>query len=109
MGLMRAPDPKACGIVTLDEHDRIIRFVEKPAYPESDLANGGIYVASQELYSCMEGIADENRPVLDLGHDLLPRLEGRMFGFQIAPSYLKDIGTPEAYKEALAQWPNPNH
>ena len=109
MGLMRAPNPSACGIVTMDEHKRIIRFVEKPAHPQSDLANGGVYVASKDLYPYLADIAAENRPVMDLGHHLLPRLEGKMFGFQIAPSYLKDIGTPEAYREALAQWPNPRH
>ena len=108
MGLMRAPDPKACGIVTMDEHSRIVRFVEKPAHPESDLANGGIYVASKEVFADLADIMDEGHPVMDLGHDLLPRLEGRMFGFQIAPAFLKDIGTPEAYQEALAQWPNPD-
>ena len=41
MGLIRAADPKACGIVTLDKADRIITFVEKPSDPESNLANGG--------------------------------------------------------------------
>ncbi len=108
MGLMRPPDPKACGIVTLDEDHRITRFVEKPTHPQSDLANGGVYVATKEIYPYLADIANESRSVIDLGHHLLPRLEGRMFGFIIAPSYLKDIGTPEAYQEALAQWPNPN-
>jgi hypothetical protein len=42
---------------------------------------------------------------MDIGHHLLPQLTGKMFGFAIAPAYLKDIGTPPAYSEALAQWP----
>ena len=37
MGLMHAPAPRACGIVTMDEQGRITRFVAKPEYPQSDL------------------------------------------------------------------------
>ena len=107
MGLIQAPDPKACGIVTLDEGGRIIRFVEKPQAPESDLANGGIYICGREILDYLEGPDNGLHKVLDLGHHVLPRLTGKMFGFPIAPYYLRDIGTPEAYRQALAQWPPP--
>ncbi len=107
MGLIRAPNPRACGIVTLGEGNKIIRFVEKPQQPESDLANGGIYVSSCEIFNYMGEPAGSTEAVLDLGHHILPRLAGKMYGFPIAPYYLKDIGTPEAYKEALDQWQSP--
>jgi mannose-1-phosphate guanylyltransferase len=107
MGLIQAPDPRACGIVTLDEGGRIIRFVEKPQMPESDLANGGIYICGREIFDYLESPDDGAREILDLGHHVLPRLTGKMFGFPIAPYYLKDIGTPEAYRLALAHWPPP--
>lgn len=106
MGLFNAPDPKACGIVTLDQHDKIIRFAEKPENPESDLANGGIYIAADKIFDLMQSTCQTGeRQVLDLGHNVFPLLTGKMFGFRIAPYYLKDVGTPEAYKEALRQWP----
>jgi mannose-1-phosphate guanylyltransferase len=105
MGLIQAPDPKACGIVTLDEEDRIIRFVEKPQAPESDLANGGIYICGHEIFDVLEHPQEGVQEVLDLGHHVLPRLTGKMFGFPIAPYFLKDIGTPEAYRQALSHWP----
>lgn len=108
MALMNAPDPKACGIATLDNDKNIISFVEKPDNPKSDLANAGIYIASKEIYEVMQGkrghLADVGQ-VWDLGHHVLPLLTGRMRGFHITPYYLKDIGTPEAYQEALGQWP----
>lgn len=107
MGLIQAPDPRACGIVTLDEGGRIIRFIEKPKAPESDLANGGIYICGRDILDYLEGPGDGAPPILDLGHHVLPRLTGKMFGFPIAPYYLKDIGTPEAYSQALVQWPPP--
>ncbi len=105
MGLIKAPDPRACGIVTLDAYHRIVRFAEKPQQPESDLANGGVYIAGSGIFSFMADSAAGREGVLDLGHHILPRLTGKMFGFHIAPDYLKDIGTPEAYKESLNQWP----
>ena len=104
MGLIKAPDPRACGIVTLDGSGRITKFVEKPQFPESDLANGGVYLASDEIFEFMNNRPASRESVYDLGHDLLPRLAGRMYGIAIAPDYLKDIGTPEAYQEALDQW-----
>jgi mannose-1-phosphate guanylyltransferase len=107
MGLIQAPDPRACGIVTLDEGGRIIRFIEKPQVPESDLANGGIYICGRELLDYLESPDDGAHQVLDLGHHVLPRLTGKMFGFPIAPYFLKDIGTPEAYRQALELWPPP--
>lgn len=96
MGLMKAPNPKACGIVTLDDDNKIIKFV----------ANGGIYIASNDLLDIMQKSGEVNSAkVWDLGHHVLPLLTDKMYGFHIAPYYLKDIGTPEAYKEALNQWP----
>lgn len=106
MGLIKSPNPQACGIVTLDDDNRIIKFAEKPENPESDLANGGIYIASNDLLDMMQKSGEFNSAkVWDLGHHVLPLLTDKMYGFHIAPYYLKDIGTPEAYKEALNQWP----
>lgn len=105
MGLIHAPNPRACGIVTLDEGGRIIRFIEKPQAPESDLANGGIYICGCEIFDYMDSPDDGVHEVLDLGHHILPRLIGKMFGFPIPPYFLKDIGTPEAYRQALEHWP----
>lgn len=104
MALMHAANPKACGIATLDDQNTIIRFIEKPESPESDLANAGIYIASKAIYEVMKDHAGEET-LWDLGHHILPLLGGRMHGFHIEPYYLQDIGTPEAYQMALARWP----
>lgn len=105
MGLIRASNPSACGIVTLDSSNKIINFVEKPDKPESNLANGGVYIAGRCIFDFLSKITMRQKGILDLGHDFLPQLVGRMYGFDITPDYLKDIGTPVSYKEALNQWP----
>jgi mannose-1-phosphate guanylyltransferase len=104
MGLMRAPDPTACGIVTLDTNGRIVDFVEKPRHPQSDLANGGIYIAAREIFDAFSEAQRRAMDVFDLGHHLLPLLAGKMYGYEIG-AYLKDIGTPQAYQTALTEWP----
>jgi mannose-1-phosphate guanylyltransferase len=103
MGLIKAPNPRACGIVTLDATHKIVKFLEKPESPESDLANGGVYMAGRGIFEFMGH--DGGGQVRDIGHHLLPCLIGKMYGFSVAPDYLKDIGTPQAYKEALNEWP----
>lgn len=103
MGLIKAPDPTACGIVTLDDRQRVVRFVEKPSQPESDLANGGVYMAAAEVFNEFKQLPVGTGRALDLGYDLLPQLVGKMFGFRIT-DYLADIGTPESYNTALTQW-----
>jgi hypothetical protein len=62
-------------------------------------------MASIKIFDFFDDRMAGGHPVADIGHHLLPRLTGRMFGYSIAPAYLKDIGTPQAYQEALAQWP----
>lgn len=105
MGLIKAPDPSACGIVSLDSSNKIIKFVEKPEIPESNLANGGVYIAGKRVFDFLLEMDRDQKTVLDIGHHLLPLMVGKMYGFDITPDYLRDIGTPESYKEALNQWP----
>jgi mannose-1-phosphate guanylyltransferase len=109
MGLFHSDYPQACGIALLDENGVVVSFVEKPQKPESDLANAGIYVASPEIFSyippaCAADVAaGREGNVVDLGHDVLPKLVGKMYGCEI-DGYLRDIGTPENYKKAQEEW-----
>ncbi len=94
MALYHAPNPEQCGIASVDGDGRIVRFVEKPPVPASDLANAGIYAASRALLSHL----DDRQP-LDFGFDVLPTLVGEMYGFTV-DDYVLDVGTPERYDRA---------
>lgn len=94
MMLFHAPDPAQCGIVELEDGDRVRGFIEKPDAPASDLANGGVYVASAEAYREIAAMDTS-----DLGHEVLPAFVGRMRGW-LWPGYHRDIGTPEALRAA---------
>jgi D,D-heptose 1,7-bisphosphate phosphatase len=94
MVLFRAPNPRACGIVELDEEQRIISFVEKPEVPASNLANAGLYIIDAAAY---REIAEMK--AFDLGFEVLPRFVGRMRGW-IWGGYYLDIGTRESLRLA---------
>jgi len=99
MALFRTGLPRQCGIAELDEESRIVNFVEKPERPKSDLANAGIYIADRRVFPYL----DQDKPLLDLGKDVLPKLIGNMYGWH-TDGYLIDIGTLESYKKANEEW-----
>jgi mannose-1-phosphate guanylyltransferase len=99
MALFHAPNPKACGIATLDAARRVTAFVEKPDVPESDLANAGLYLLDAEAWREVAGM-----DAFDFGFDVLPRFVGRMRGY-VHPGYHRDIGTPQTLEAAEADAP----
>jgi len=100
IGVYRVPDPKRCGIVTIDGEHRVTDFVEKPLNPSGNLAFSGVLIGTQAMLKAIpDGVP------ADLGHDVLPRLTGQMSAYEI-PEFLMDIGTLENYKQAQATWPD---
>ena len=98
MGLFHTNTPEQCGIATLDQSGKIVKFIEKPKYPDSNLANAGIYVCSPRIYDYFS-----SKAVLDFGKDVLPLLVNKMYGLKVE-GYLRDIGTPENYALAQKEW-----
>jgi mannose-1-phosphate guanylyltransferase len=90
IGLFRSNNPSSCGIVTLDSTGCVIDFEEKPNLPKSDLANAGIYIMNTNL---LDKIQLDNKKILDIGFDLLPKLINNMQGYEIK-DFVIDIGTP---------------
>ena len=106
MTLYRVPNPSECGIVSLDERGKVIRFVEKPAIDDvfSDLAHAGVSVMDPELLQFIPP-----GRFYDFGRDLFPRLLQSgvpIYGWPLPDkAYLIDIGTPEKYARAQQEWP----
>lgn len=96
MALFRTEVPERCGIAEVDAAMRVTAFVEKPAHPQSNLANAGVYCVRAEAFREM---ADMN--AFDLGFDVLPRFVGRMVGWEWTGYHL-DVGTLDALKQAEA-------
>lgn len=103
IALFRTDKPEQCGIAELGDRRRIVRFEEKPILPKGNLANAGIYVARNGLYDHLP----DGSP-LDFGMEVLPRLSGQMYGYEMK-DYLLDIGTMENYKRAEEEWRHGDH
>lgn len=98
LAVFRSERPQACGIVAVDGSGRMVGYAEKPDEPEGNLANAGIYALSPRVLGLLHGA-----PPLDIGYDLLPALVGRAGTVEV-PGYLRDIGTPDAYRRAQLEW-----
>lgn len=99
LGVYEVPDPRRCGIVTVDKEGIVREFVEKPQRPSNNLAFSGIMLCNASLLDVVP-----TRIPVDIGFDVLPKLVGRMTAYRIS-DYLLDIGTPENYKAAQVSWP----
>jgi mannose-1-phosphate guanylyltransferase len=91
--------PSAGGVVELDGSGTVIGFVEKPRMPASDLTNAGMYAFAPAVLDEIDGT-----PPKDIGYDLLPLLVGRARAI-VVEGYFRDVGTPEAYRRAIKEWP----
>jgi mannose-1-phosphate guanylyltransferase len=103
MGLHTVLNPKDSGLVTLDAEGRIAAFEEKPQHSSGNLAFAGLLLARPSLIRYLP-----HQPVLDFGHDVFPRLTGKMWGY-IMKGYVLDIGTPARLAQAQETWPGFQH
>lgn len=122
VGCIEVPraEASAFGVMAVDETDRILEFVEKPANPphmpgdeSQSLASMGIYVFNTEfLIRLLQEDAKSETSTHDFGHDLIPDLVARGNAFahpfsrscvtssQEQTAYWRDVGTIDAFWQA---------
>lgn len=89
------------GIMTTDEQNRIVKFVEKPKKSESTLASMGIYVFNMDfLLQRLEEDGDDPNSSHDFGKNLIPKMveQDQVFAYPFE-GYWVDVGTIQAYWE----------
>ncbi|MFC7053466.1 glucose-1-phosphate adenylyltransferase [Hansschlegelia quercus] len=122
VGCLEAPrsEASAFGVMHIDETDRIIDFLEKPADPPSmpgkadiSLVSMGIYVFDTEfLFDLLRKDAEDPNSAHDFGKDIIPDIvkNGKAVAHHFSRScvrsasekepYWRDVGTVDAYFEA---------
>lgn len=113
-------EASAFGVMAVDENDKIIEFVEKPAKPPSmpndttkSLASMGIYIFDADyLYELLEEDDKDDSSSHDFGKNIIPKITQAGMAYahpfplscvqsdQQAESYWRDVGTLEAYWKA---------
>jgi len=98
--LAHVPDPQMFGVAELDG-DRVVRLVEKPKAPKSDLALVGVYLFSEHIFESVKRIKPSFRNELEITdaiQDLIDRrLEVRP---HVVDGWWKDTGKLEDMLEA---------
>ncbi len=64
--LKRVPDPHRFGIAELDDAGNVVRLVEKPADPPTDLALVGVYLFDSSILDAVRAIAPSPRGELEI-------------------------------------------
>ncbi len=119
VGCLEVPllEARAFGVMHVDEHDRVLSFLEKPAepppmpgHPDLALASMGIYVFDTKLmFKLLREDAADPDTNHDFGNDIIPKLvrEGKAIAHHFSRScvrssaeaapYWRDVGTVDAY------------
>ena len=96
MALFDTDTPKSCGIVELDQENRVISMHEKIEKPPGKTANAAIYILDSKGLDQIEEMEHDG---IDLSTQIIPKFLGRIYGYQIA-NYHRDIGSPSSLSRA---------
>jgi NDP-sugar pyrophosphorylase family protein len=100
--LAHVSDTRRFGLVMVNEHGAIERFVEKDNAGGAGWINAGVYVFSRSVLAAIP----PGHPV-SLEREILPAWVGRgLYGRRVEGRFI-DIGTPDSYcaAQALEAWP----
>lgn len=101
IALQHVENPSRFGIAETNEGGKVLRLVEKPDDPPSNLALIGIYVFSKEVFDVVERIKPSWRGELEITDAIQALLEeGYEVDSQVIDGWWKDTGKPEDILEA---------
>lgn len=102
MMVFDTPDPKSCGIVSIDTKGVVQAFHEKVVNPPGNLANGAVYIFEP---SVVEWMVELDKTQVDLSTEVIPKFLGKIFTYHNVV-YHRDIGTMESWIDSNRDFPH---
>ncbi|MGC9156079.1 MAG: glucose-1-phosphate thymidylyltransferase [Ferrimicrobium sp.] len=95
--LARVPDPRKFGVAEVANDGSVLRLVEKPDHPPSDLALVGVYLFDARIHEAVAQIAPSARGELEITDAISWLIDhGLGVNSSMVEGYWKDLGDPEA-------------
>jgi glucose-1-phosphate thymidylyltransferase long form len=96
----KVPDPENYGIIEV-EGDQVLKIIEKPKKPKTNLSNIGMYIMPEEIFDAISitGLSErEEIEITDSIQILIDR--GKKFKFLETDAFWMDIGRISDYEKA---------
>ncbi len=101
IALCHVAEPERFGVAELDGQGRVVRLVEKPKEPRSDLALVGIYFLRDSVFPIIRGLKPSWRNELEITDALETlRAQGGKISAHVVTGWWKDTGKPEDILDA---------
>ena len=98
--LTKVKDPRLFGVAEVDK-GKLLRVIEKPKQPKSDLAITGIYMFTKPIFDVIKRLKPSWRNELEITDAIQMLLdEGHTVGYRMVDGWWKDTGKPEDLLEA---------
>jgi glucose-1-phosphate thymidylyltransferase len=92
IGLVKVADPREFGVAVLDETGKIVRLVEKPKEPPSDLAVAGVYCFNNKILRVIDDLKPSARGEYEITDAIVGLMEhGVVRGLEVQ-GWWKDTG-----------------
>lgn len=91
--LKEVPDPERFGIAEVED-DKIIKIIEKPVKPKSNLAVTGFYLYDWQVFDIIKEQDYSPRGELEITHTNQRYLQDEDLEYRVLQGYWSDMGTP---------------